>query len=254
MKQNKASLESQFEGALCDVEDTEEMFWLRQSDDYQSKIALGNALSAQYRFREAAQAFEAASYIRNNDPSLYTRLGGAYLTIRKFKAAYDAYMRSLDLGGAEQSVSYPLGMWHYLQEDYRIAAEWFAKCLPCGDELAIAVIYWHCLCCFRSGSHLELLKHYRTDMKVGHHTAYQTAVSLFAGETDIRAVFDALESERDDLNYVIAAYGLYVYLAVKDEKKKGDTLLQGILSRKMIWPCISYLTAWNDAHRQTQSE
>lgn len=47
MKQNKASLESRFEGAPSDVEDTEEMFWLRRSDDYQSKIALGNALSAQ---------------------------------------------------------------------------------------------------------------------------------------------------------------------------------------------------------------
>lgn len=251
---NKASLESQLKGILCDVEDTEEMFWLRRSDDYQSKIALENALSAQYRFREAAEAFEAASHIRNDDPLLYIRLGGAYLTIRNFKAAYDAYMRCIDLGGSVQSVAYPLGVWHYLRENYRAAAEWFAKCLPCGDELAIAVIYWHCLCCFRSDSHSEFIKDYREDMKVGHHTAYQTAVSLFTGESDVIAVYDTLEREQDDLNYVIAAYGLYVYLAVKGEKEKSGALLQSILSRKMVWPCISYLTAWNDAHRQTQSE
>jgi tetratricopeptide (TPR) repeat protein len=254
MKQNKASLESQFESSLCEVEDTEEMFWLRQSDDYQSKIALGNALSAQYRFREAAGAFETASYIRKDDPLLYIRLGGAYLTIRDFKAAHDAYMRCLDLGSAEQSVAYPLGVWHYLQGDYRVAAEWFAKCLPCGDELAIAVLYWHSLCCLRLGSQLELLKHYRADMKVGHHAAYETVVSFFAGETDVSAVFDTLKSEQDDLNYVIAVYGLYVYLAAKGEKEKSDTLLQGILSRKKVWPCISYLAAWNDAYGQTRSE
>lgn len=254
MKQNKASLESQFYDALCDVEDTEEMFWLRQSDDYQSKIALGNALSAQYRFREAAEAFETASYIQGYDSSLYIRLGGAYLTTRNFKAAYDAYMRCLDLRSAEQSVAYPLGVWHYLQKDYHVAAEWFTKCLPCSDELMIAVIYWHSLCCFRFGCHPELLKHYRADMRVGHHTAYQTAVSLFTGKTDVVAVLDILKCEQDDLNYVIAAYGLYVYLAVKGEKEKSDTLLRDILSKKSVWPCISYLTAWNDAHRLTQAE
>jgi hypothetical protein len=91
-------------------------------------------------------------------------------------------------------------------------------------------------------------------MKVGHHAAYETVVSLFAGETDVSAVFDALKSEQDDLNYVITAYGLYAYLAAKGEKEKSDTLLQGILSRKKVWPCISYLAAWNDAYGQTRSE
>lgn len=249
MKQNKASLESQLECAVCNAEDTEEMFWLRQSDDYQSKFSLGNALSAQYRFREAAGAFEDASHIRNNDPALYIRLGGAYLTIRKFEEAYDAYMRCLELGGTEQSVAYPLGVWHYLREDYRAAAEWFVKCLPCGDELAIAIIYWHCLCCLRSGSNSELLKHYRADMKVGHHTAYKTAVSLFAGETDIKTVFDALESERDDLNYVITAYGVSRFLLSSGSKEEGIELLKQVLSHKEIWACISYLAAWNDVYR-----
>lgn len=248
MKQDKASLENQFNDAPCDVEDTEEIARLRKSDDYQSKVALGSALSAQYRFREAAEVFEAASHIRKNDPTLYVRLGGAYLTIRKFKAAYDSYMRCLDLGGTKQSVSYPLGVWHYLQEDYRAAAVWFAKCLPCDDELAIAVIYWHCLCCLRAGSYLELLKYYRPDMKVGHHTAYQMAVALFARQIEVSDVFCKLESEEDDLNYVIAAYGLYVNLAVDGEQEKSDILLRGILSKKAVWPCISYLAAWNDAH------
>ena len=254
MKQKKASIESQLGGTLCDVEDTEEMFWMRQSDDYQSKVALGNALSAQYRFHEAVEQFRNALQIKSDDPSLYLRLGGAYLTVRNFKASYDAYMRCLELEGNDKSVAYPLGVWNYLRGEYSTAAEWFAKCLPCGDELAIAVIYWHCLCGLRSDSHLELLKQYHPDMKVGHHTAYRAAVSLFSGETDRKAMFAALENEQDDLNYVIAAYGLYVYLFVSGEKEKSDSLLKDILSRKAVWPCISYLAAWNDAYGQTHSE
>ena len=82
MNNKKATLESQLFNAPCKVEDTEEMFWLREMDDYQSKISLGNALAAQYRFREAITAYLSAERIRNNDPMLYLRLGGAYLTIR----------------------------------------------------------------------------------------------------------------------------------------------------------------------------
>lgn len=113
--------------------------------------------------------------------------------IQNFKVAYDAYMRCFDLGSAEQSVAYPLGKWHLLQEDYYVAAEWFVKCLSCGEELMASVIYWQYLCGFRAESHLESLKHYQADMNIGYHTAYQTAVSLFGGETDVIAVFDILE-------------------------------------------------------------
>ena len=34
MEQLKASLDSQLGTAFCEAEDTEEMFWLRKSDDY----------------------------------------------------------------------------------------------------------------------------------------------------------------------------------------------------------------------------
>ena len=61
MEQRKASLDSQLGTARCEAEDTEELFWLRESDDYQSKAALGNALSAQYRFREAAESYLSAA-------------------------------------------------------------------------------------------------------------------------------------------------------------------------------------------------
>lgn len=47
-EEKHASLESQLGNAPCLCEDTEEMFWLRESDDYESRVKLGNLLSGQY--------------------------------------------------------------------------------------------------------------------------------------------------------------------------------------------------------------
>lgn len=81
------SLESQLGNAPCLCEDTEEMFWLRESDDYGSRVQLGNLLSGQYRFREALDAYCFAKKIRDDDPMLYIRLGGASLTLWRFDEA-----------------------------------------------------------------------------------------------------------------------------------------------------------------------
>ena len=55
-----ASLKSQPGREPCLAEGTEELFWLRESDDYESRVKLGNHLSAQYRFQEAPEAYPAA--------------------------------------------------------------------------------------------------------------------------------------------------------------------------------------------------
>lgn len=254
MEQIKASLDSQLGTALCETEDTEEMFWLRESDDYQSKVALGNALSAQYRFREAAEAYLSAARVSNDDPMLFVRLGGAYLSVFEFQTAYDAYENALCLGASEKAVAYPLGIWHYLQGKYHDAAVWLEKCLPYGDEMAIAVIYWHCLCRLREQNNFDTLVDFRQDMEVGHHTAYRDAVFLFAGEIAVDIMMQKLTHERDNLNYVIAAYGVSRYLLSCGDMARGTELLKEICSRKKVWACISYLAAWSDLNGKYTDE
>ena len=228
------SLDSQLGTALCEAEDTEEMIWPRESDDYQSKVALGNVLSAQYRFREAAEAYLSAARVRNDDPMLFVCFGGAYLSVFEFQAAYDAYENVLRLGASEKAVAYPLGIWHYLRGKYHDAAAWLEKCLPCGDEMAIAVIYWHCLCRLREQRDLDMLVEFRQDMEVGHHTAYRDAVSLFAGEIAVDAMMRELARERDDLNYVIATYGLSRYLLSYGDKVRGMELMKEICAKEKV--------------------
>ena len=249
----KASIESQLGNAFCAALDTEEMFWLREADDYQSKLSLGNALAAQYRFRDAIDAYGEAMRIRADDPALYIRLGGAYLTLLRFDEAFDAYNRSIVLGADPKSAAYPLGVWHYLNGDYAAAAQYFADCLPCDDEMKIAVIYWHTLCCFRANTEPFLLPDYHGGMDVGHHTAYLLAVSVFAGGVCADTALEELENEEDDLNYIVAAYGICRYLSVIGKAAESDFLMKKILSRNAVWPCISYLAAYTDGRTVGES-
>ena len=133
-----ASLKSQMDDDLCEVEDTEEIFWLRESDDYDSKVKLGNALVGQYRYKDAIEAYQSAMQIRSDDKLLYIRIAGAFLTIGQFNNAYGAYFDAIRHGATEKSIAYYIGIWHYLKEEYSAAAECFLKCMPCDDEMASA--------------------------------------------------------------------------------------------------------------------
>lgn len=240
-----ASLQSQLKDAPCTVEDTEEIFWLRELDDCQSLTSLGNALAAQYRFKDAIDAYQKALQIRDDDWMLWNRLAGSYLTLLRFKEAKDCYDKCLALKAPISSAAYPIGVWHFLSGDYESAADWFAKCLPCSDELGIAVLYWHALSCYRAGLKPQLLAKYHTGMNVGHHTAYELAVKVFCA---LSSVEDAVEWARkeDDLNAVILLYGVCVYLEQAGQTEESLHLRKELLEKDSCWPCISYLAAWND--------
>ena len=246
----KAPIESQLGDDICLVEDTAEIFWLRELDDYQSRVSLGNVLAAQYRFKEAIEAYNNAMRIRQNDWRLLYRLGGAYLTIRQFSNAMAAYYRCLEISGKEEAVSFPLGIACYLQNDYDTAITWFKKCFPCDDEMSISVIYWHTLSCYRADHKPTLLGTYYKDMEVGHHAAYKLAVSVFCGETNWEDALEQLAQEKDDLNYIISLYGLCGYLDQIGEQIIRKHHMASLLNRNSIWPCISYLAAWGDVNNK----
>ena len=250
----KASLKSQLGGGICLAEDTEDMFWLRESDDYQSKVDLGNALARQYRFKEAAEAYREALDIRNDDAMTWLRLGGARLTLFRFDEAMDAFRGFLKCGGSEKAIAYHMGFWHYLNRTYGNGAKWFQKCLPCGGETRIAVIYWHTLCCLRGGMEPMLLEQYAPDLEVDHHTAYKLAVSVLCGETSPEAALVQIASVREDLNYGIALYGVLRHLDAAGQHKQAGELLDALLLRDGAWPNLSYLAAWRDKHQKEYCE
>lgn len=252
---NRASIESQLNNIPCDVEDTEEMFWLRESDDYQSKVKLGNLLAAQYRFKEAAQAYENAASIKSTEPTLFLSLGGSYLTLFKYDEALLAYEKAMSLGASAKALAYPLGILHYLKQDYHKACEYFLQCLPCGGEMKIAIIYWHTLASYLAGTTPTLLDEFTEDMDVGHHTAYKKAVSVF--KANAGPVNNALNNKNaysandepdcssdNDLDRAIILYGLSVYYNHIGNNEKSSAALDEALKCDSVWPCVSYLAAY----------
>ena len=246
----KASLASQLKGDICNIDDTEEMFWLRQSDDYQSKFKLGMLLCGQYRYEEAISAFLQAEGIKNDDPTLYLRMGGAYLTLFRFEESKKAYEKAISLGADKKSVNFPLGIWYYLEGDFSCSAETLRTCLPCDDELKIAVIYWEMLSCLKAGTSTMLADEFSSDMKVFHHKAYMDAVKVMLKlETPEKAIEEL--SGEDDLSYAIKAYGVAEYLLLNGDTK-GEKLMETVLSKESMWPSIAYLAAYN--HIQNKKE
>lgn len=241
---DKASVESQLGTAALNIADTEEILRLRACDDLKSRIELANALFAQFRYKEAADILIEAASAGEVDKDLYLKIAGAYLTVREFDKSLKAHRKYLELGGSVQTAAYPMGIWYFLKKEYETAADFFAKCLPCDDEMMICVVYWHCLSMLRAGGELTFLKYYRSDMEVGHHTAYRLVVKVLAGEITYDAAVEQLKAEKDVLNYCIAGYGLYCIK--KAAGQEAEALLDDILDKKELWPCIAYLAAWND--------
>ena len=67
------------------------------SDDYASRLKCGNLLARQYRYREAVELYRRAERIRQDDPALYLRLGGALLTLFRPRRIFVPILRSSPL-------------------------------------------------------------------------------------------------------------------------------------------------------------
>lgn len=121
---------------------------------------------------------------------------------------------------------------------------------PQDDDMYIADVYWLVLSQLRAEKADEaqktLKQHYRPDMYVGHHTAYEKAMRVAAGFAPMEDMLAELDAEEDDLQFAMTAYGLCVLLEAHGETEKADALRQKLLKRDGFWFCFSYLAAYSD--------
>ena len=251
-----ASWQSQLEGAPCELTDSKEVSEARSSAvDFDGFVALGDALSKQLRYREAAQAYTSALGLRPDDLSVLRLRAGRYLSTLQLDGSCADLDRCLELGGDKLDILYRLGLCAYFNNEFDKAATNFKDCFPlCDDEMGIAVIYWHSLTAFRSAAVPELLEKYHSGMEVGHHTAYEKAVSVFSGAKTEENVLAELEDEAEDLEYVIALYGICDYLRHIGKNELAEALEDTILVRDGFWPCYAWLAAWNDRRRKEDTD
>ena len=242
-----AGWNSQLTGAPCEIADTAEISALRNAAaDYDSLMALGDALTRQLRYREAAGAYTGALGHRPGDYPAIRNRAGRYLSTLQTEFAMRDLHYCLEHDGDEVDITYRLGLCRYFERLYAEAAQWFERCYPlCDDEMGVSVIYWHTICCYRMNTPPKLLGKYHIGMEVGHHTAYEKAVRVFAGAAPVKDIFDGLEHE-EDMEYVITMYGLCRYLLNTGHIEMYERYMNLLIERDGFWPCFAYLAARND--------
>ena len=248
-----ASYKSQFENLPHGLFDTDEILACRaKPQTYETLLELADALCWQLRFREAIDALTQAVKLEPERMEAYRKRGPKYLDTLQFERALADYTRCEQADGVSVMSRYRIGMAQYMLQNYDAATAAFAGSLaiaPQDDDMYIADVYWLVLSqlCAEKADEAQktLQQHYRPDMYVGHHTAYEKAMRAAAGyaSMDILAELDA---EPDDLQYAMTAYGLCVLLQAHDEKEKADALREKLLKRDGFWFCFSYLAAYHD--------
>ena len=250
-----ASHESQFQNLPHGLADTDEILTCRaKPQTYENLLELADALCWQLRFREAIDALTQAVKLEPERMEAYRKRGPKYLDTLQFERALTDYTRCEQADGVSVMSRYRIGMAHYLMGKYGDAICAFADSLaiaPQDDDMYIADVYWLVLSQLRAGkadaAQKILRQHYRPDMYVGHHTAYEKAMRAAAGYAQSEDILQALDAEPDDLQYAMTAYGLCVLLESAGEQEKANALREKLLARDGFWFCFSFLAAWRDA-------
>ena len=234
-----AGIESQILNLPAGIPDSQAIRQAKSLPDSVEKFrALGKALSRQLRYREAIAAYTEGLKLEPENLSLLRLRAGRYLTTLQSDPAIADFEKCLTLGAEKLDCLYRIGLAQYYAGRYEQAMEVFEGCMPlCDDEMGIAVLYWHTLSAARTEKAPTLLKYYRPDMAVGHHTAYEKAMRVWSGTTPLAAAL-----EKDDLEYGITLYGLLWHPDCAEKAR----LSQSLLRRDGFWPSFAYLAAWRD--------
>ena len=244
-----ASWQSQLAGIAAEIDDSADVRTARKSvDTAEGLAALGDALSKQLRYREAAETYSDALRLKPDNLSLLRRRAGRYISTLQCAKALEDLERCMVMGGDRLDILYRIGLCRYLMHQYASAYEAFLACFElCDDEMGIAVMYWHTLCSYKLEHAAVLLEKYHSGMAVGHHTAYEKAVSVFAGAHSFDDTYREALNENNDLESVITLYGLCIYASFSEESGCAGRIMEQILQRDGFWPAYAYLAAWNDS-------
>lgn len=242
-----AGIESQILNLPAGIPDSQAVTQAQALPDSIEKfLALGKAFSRQLRYREAIDVYTEGLKLEPENLPLLRLRAGRYLTTLQSNPAIADFEKSMSLGAERLDCLYRIGLAHYYAGRYAQALETFEKCMPlCDEEMGIAVLYWHTLSAVHAEKASTLLKYYRPDMAVGHHTAYEKAMRVWSGTTPLAAALEMLEREEDDLEYGITLYGLLWHPDCAEKARLSKVLLR----RDGFWPSFAYLAAWNDRSR-----
>lgn len=186
--------------------------YLKNPNDKNTLIALGDALSFQMRYNEALKYYRKAVELYPDDYCAHRKCAIRYMSVLNIDAARREFEWCDIRTDDKLDIKYRLALCAYYDGNYKEARKILIDCYPLAEnngEMYIAVLYWHLQCLVRLGMNIsEALKYFYADLDGGHHIGYMQTVRLFLTD-DIRA--GDIIDRNDELNSSIYLYGLYAY-------------------------------------------
>ncbi len=242
--------ENELEGKPHDLPDSEQVRALRRAEGYSGRMALGQALCRQLRYRDAIAVYTEAIAMNPEDPEAYRQRAARHIATMQPERAISDLKFCLPLSMEKSDIYYRMGIARYLAGQYLEAMDAEQKAFPgFDDEMGVAAMFWHTAAAWKAGTEPTLLKHYRQDMEVGHHTAYHFSMGLAAGETMLEQALERISKEKSDLEYSIMGYGAAMFAEAAGKNDIAKSLLEAVVKRDGFWISYGYLAAWNEVRK-----
>jgi tetratricopeptide (TPR) repeat protein len=221
--------------------------------DPERVLALGSALAAVWRYRDAIEVYGRGIEAYPEHAALYRHRGHRHLSLRDFASAEADLERAAglyreDLGAALGfDVWYHLGLARYLQGDWAGAAEAYRRCRETiaedDDESLVAVSHWLYMTLRRGGRAEEaeqVLAPIRGDLAVEENRAYHDLLRLYRGEVGVDDIYDPATATPLDL--ATTGYGVANWWLYGGEQAKARELFARIVEGP-YWPAFGYIAA-----------
>lgn len=253
--------ESQLFGGKVTVEDSEQIKEIKEAlKDYPNEvnllIKLGFYLNRQLRYLEAIDVYSKAIEIDASSRIAFRKRGVNYLKTLNFKSAHKDFLKCKEIKD-DLDIEYMLGLICYLRKMYDESLEHFEKCLSLAEddgEMLVASIYWHYIAAYRAGKEHEREKSkkcYKSDMFVGHHTAYRTGMELFLGNIGYDEAFKIAEEfigETKHLEFSMIGYAAANKYLEEENNEKYLRCLDEINEKDEYWAGFASIAALSDRH------
>lgn len=219
-------------------------------------VALGQALAAVWRYREAIEVYDRGLAAHPDDPLLLRHRGHRYISLRDFARAEDdlerAAARDLAAPGSLPAATrfdiwYHLGLARTLRGDFADAAEAYLRCRETvadgDDESLVAVARWLHESLRRAGDERAaraVLEPIHGGMAVEENRAYLDLLRLYRGESTVEAIFDPEDASPLDLATV--GYGVASWWLSTGEEERARELLERIAGGP-YWPAFGQIAA-----------